>query len=48
MKEYTPEYLEHIRRIIQAEDKDQALKELADLHLQIRLNLPGPPAQLQN
>ena len=32
MKEYTPEYLEHIRRIIQAEDKDQALKELADLH----------------
>lgn len=32
MKEYTPEYLEHIRSIIQGDDKEQALKELADLH----------------
>ena len=32
MKEYTPEYLEHIRNIISSDDKDQARKELADLH----------------
>ena len=32
MKEYTPEYLEHIRRIIHSDDKEQAVRELADLH----------------
>lgn len=32
MKEYTPEYLEHIRNIIHDGDKEQASKELADLH----------------
>ena len=32
MKEYTPEYLEHIRQIIGSDDKDQARKELEDLH----------------
>ncbi len=32
MKEYTPEYLEHIRSIIHADDLDGALKELSDLH----------------
>ncbi len=32
MKEYTPEYLEHIRSIIKADDKDQARKALEDLH----------------
>ena len=32
MKEYTPEYLEHIRQIIHSDDKEQAIKELEDLH----------------
>jgi len=32
MKEYTPEYLEHIRSIISSDDKEQAKKELAELH----------------
>lgn len=32
MKEYTPEYLEHIRAIINAGDTDAALKELSTLH----------------
>ncbi len=32
MKEYTPEYLEHIRQIIKSDDKEQARKELEDLH----------------
>ncbi len=32
MKEYTPEYLEHIRLIIENDDKEQARKELAELH----------------
>ncbi len=32
MKEYTDEYLEHIRKIIQDNDIDQARKELKDLH----------------
>lgn len=32
MKEYTPEYLEHIRLIIKNDDKEQARKELAELH----------------
>ncbi len=32
MKEYTPEYLKHIRQIIQADDKEEARKELAGLH----------------
>lgn len=32
MKEYTPEYLEHIRQIILTDDKAQAKKELEDLH----------------
>ncbi len=32
MKEFTPEYLEHIRRIITDGDKEQARKELAELH----------------
>ncbi len=32
MKEYTDEYLEHIRKIIHDKDVDQARKELKDLH----------------
>lgn len=32
MKEYTDEYLEHIRKIIHDNDIDQARKELKDLH----------------
>ncbi len=32
MKEYTPEYLEHIRAIINAGDTESATKELASLH----------------
>ena len=32
MKEYTPEYLEHIRQIIAERDEEAARKELADLH----------------
>ncbi len=32
MKEYTPEYLEHIRSFIHADDLDGAMKELSDLH----------------
>ncbi len=32
MKEYTDEYLEHIRKIIHGNDIDQARKELKDLH----------------
>lgn len=32
MKEYTPEYLEHIRAIINAGDTEAASKELASLH----------------
>lgn len=32
MKEYTDEYLEHIRKIIHDNDMDQARKELKDLH----------------
>ncbi|MDE5554557.1 MAG: magnesium transporter [Muribaculaceae bacterium] len=32
MKEYTPEYLEHIRQIIHSDDEAQARKELDDLH----------------
>lgn len=32
MKEYTPEYLEHIRSIIHDGNNEQASKELADLH----------------
>ena len=32
MKEDTPEYLEHIRQIIHSDDKEQAIKELEDLH----------------
>ncbi len=32
MKEYTPEYLEHIRAIINADDTEAASKELASLH----------------
>ncbi len=32
MKEYTDEYLEHIRRIIEADHADEARKELAGLH----------------
>ncbi|MDE6367847.1 MAG: magnesium transporter [Muribaculaceae bacterium] len=32
MKEYTPEYLEHIRQIIHSDDEVQARKELDDLH----------------
>ncbi|MBO5054444.1 MAG: magnesium transporter [Muribaculaceae bacterium] len=32
MKEYDEKYLDHIRSIIQADDREQARKELADLH----------------
>lgn len=32
MKEYTPEYLEHIRSIIEARDEAAARKELSELH----------------
>lgn len=32
MKEYTPEYLQHIRSIIEERNEDAARKELADLH----------------
>lgn len=32
MKEYTDEYLEHIRKVIQDNDIDQARKELKELH----------------
>lgn len=32
MKEYTPEYLEHIRSIIEQRDREAAVKELEDLH----------------
>jgi len=32
MKEYTDEYLEHIRRIIEADHAEEARKELAGLH----------------
>ena len=32
MKEYTPEYLEYIRGIIQAKDEEKARAELASLH----------------
>lgn len=32
MKEYTPEYLEHIRSIIEARDEAAASKELSELH----------------
>ena len=32
MKEYTPEYLEHIRSIIEARDEAAAHKELSELH----------------
>ena len=32
MKEYTPEYLEHIREIIDRGDEEAARTELADLH----------------
>ncbi len=32
MKEFTNEYIEHIRDIIERRDEDQAKKELADLH----------------
>lgn len=32
MKEYTPEYLEHIRSIIAGHDEEAARKELAELH----------------
>ena len=32
MKEYTPEYLEHIRKIIDERDEEAARRELEDLH----------------
>ena len=32
MKEYTDEYLEHIRKVIHDNDIDQARKELKELH----------------
>ena len=32
MKEYTPEYLEHIRQIIAERNEEAARTELADLH----------------
>ena len=32
MKEYTPEYLEHIRSVIHSDDEQQARRELEDLH----------------
>ncbi len=41
MKEYTPEYLDHIRSIISAHDEDAARKELATLH-------PADIAELYN
>lgn len=41
MKEYTPEYLDHIRSIISAHDEDAARKELASLH-------PADIAELYN
>ena len=49
MKEYTDEYLEHIRRIIEADHAEEARKELAGLHpadiAELYQNLDLPEAE---